>query len=325
MGMGAAVFGLVHIAELHFAEQPYPPGRMSSGGLCAHDSGACRALSNTMQLLRAEAQRGLLLVAGNLTASGTQSEFATALTYLRGMWRTSWLYGLGLARAVDDVYAVPGTRDHLHTCSSGLPNLAIHNPYFPSSNGRSYWFSSIVCHGIQLQLIGLDSSESRTNLWLTQGRIDPKALTQLATSIGNANVQAQGRNLAPVRVVMLNHSALASDPGDRLDLPSQDALDDFVTANKIHFVLTGHEGQPHVPRMDPGAAGGIAPNNVELRAGITLQHRLGGVGNTFLFHTIENDGTKLAPQPRWKTRCYQRVNASGPFAHVPSMDYVVAL
>jgi 3',5'-cyclic AMP phosphodiesterase CpdA len=181
------LIALVHISDLHFAHEWFSRAQRTPtnvnptqsiiptpGGLGAHDIGACEDLENALQGIAAtwkvqnkRPDFKLLVVTGDLTVCGDDSEFVLALTYLRETIVDAWRSGIGLGKiGFDDVLVIPGNHDHWGGAyrflySGGTPP-SIHGTYFPTAANKTWWFREFArSTGPVLQLMGIDTCAGR--------------------------------------------------------------------------------------------------------------------------------------------------------------------
>jgi hypothetical protein len=341
------VFMIVYISDLHFAEELYPSwtrsGTLASKtpplrarlslfqGVFPHDVGACEELENEIKaLIRSRKPlNSLLVVSGDLTWTGDDSEFVMALTYLRGRLQRYWTGRLGLSPWIKETYAVPGNHDQWNSSRlRGIINPGgrispIHGIFFRGPSGQSWWHSSLVQNDVQLQLMGIDLCEPARLTLFARGYIDKASLTALDQEISKADTSAQKNSLRPVRVLVVHHSPEYTG-GLRwfkeIEPTSLGDLKQFCKTHDIHFVLTGHVHKEFVP-----APGTLHAAGTELRCGTTLQGAPRGKvpnpsGNVFLVHLLFTDGSLV----EWQTRVYQRAK-QGPFTEAKSQRYAVTL
>ena len=326
-------FLIFHISDLHFDREFYPrlnrltapvvprAPLVATQGFFPHDLGACEELENEIKAIKLarKPRRVLLIVSGDLTRKGDDSEFVTALTYLKSRFRRDWSGFIGLGPHVSEVFSIPGNHDHWrgsswHTVASGLS--PIHDIYFACLPGQLSWYQTLEEGGVQLQLIGIDSRDPSATTVAARGSLDINVLKALTTKINIADSDAKLKSLIPVRVLILHHSPEyrgSSRWVHELDVKSRNELDIFCNTNKIHFVLTGHVHEPIV------RSGTIKHTyGMELRCGTTLQgapigNLPGKLGNIFLLHTISGSSGNV----NWTSELYQRASF-GPFTDAPT-------
>ena len=302
-------------------------------GLYPHDLGACEDLSIRIRELVHDLKpsQPVLLVTGDLTTRGAASEFALALTYLRGELYQSWSTTLGLLGPFSKTFMIPGNHDHWNGSVTGAvfhhgaTTSAVHGTYFVGPFGQPWWHETLEQQGIQLQLMGLDSCSRSTFQVAARGYIDLNSLSDLANRITMAEQRAAARGLRSIRVLLIHHSPSYQAKRSfrwfkEMDPSSCQALEDFCKAHRIHFVLTGHVHTPFVPSPRTQHSWGT-----ELRCGTTLQGApLGKLpspnGNVFLTHALWLQDTT----PHWRTSVYQRRYQLG-FRENTSLRYEITL
>lgn len=340
-------FMIVHISDLHFAAELSPSWTRSTAplmrqtpplyarlplsiGMFPHDVGACEELENEIKTLvrNKKPRKTLLVVSGDLTWTGDDSEFVMALTYLRGRLQRDWSGGLGLSPWIRETFTLPGNHDHWNSSTlRGIVNprgrtSRIHGIYFRGPSGQSWWHESLEEGDVQLQLMGIDSSEPARVSLFARGYIDPASLTALEQEIIKADKLANQR-LRPVRVLVVHHSPIYTGGfrwANEMEPTSRQDLNQFCRTSGIHFVLTGHVHEPLIPPQGTALTPGM-----ELRCGTTLQGAPRGKlptssNNVFLVHLLHMDGSLV----EWRTELYQRA-LQGSFKESKSQRFQVTL
>ncbi len=346
-------FVLYHVSDVHFGSAFYPPTtsvgplarqhrrlwraggtlqRHVHQGFYPHSVDSCEKLDEAIKDINRtfRPRRRILVASGDLTATGSDSEFVNALSYLHGRIVRFRDPGgsIGLGYQVDNRLEVPGNHDHWnatrwsflkHIGSAASP---LYGTYFRVDKAIqvhggptpvSAWLEDFAQDGVQLQLMGLDSLAGSTKRSVARGYIHNDDLEYLKKRVAAADADAVAQQLFPVRVLVVHHSLKfskhpASSPvpfskiTHAIDPQSLSALIDFLHDAGTHFVLTGHV---HTPLISQGPKSPQPP--VELRCGTTLQGAPRGrmpspYGNVLLAHFI----WKGNPGAQWETRMYQR-------------------
>ncbi len=325
---------LAHISDLHFgsrwftnSSRPYPSVNPPGGagaikGFRSHDIAACDDLEAALgrefnAWLGMNVRLRLLLVTGDLTTVGEDSEFANALTFVHGTMRERWQSSVGLGKlAFDDRHAVPGNHDHWGGSRASAARYAwtpqIHGTYFQTTGTRRTWFRDYDVPGepIVLQLMGIDTCTAQNGHWFATGHIDPADLFELAQDIQDSNIRFAGRSI--LRILLAHHGlSLTGQRPTRashcLDPGSERELTKFMGNWNVHRVLTGHL---HNPEISPQLTN--PPNSGhELRCGTTLQYAKSG-RQTFLTHLASLNVTGM----QLTSTVHQRTVAGG-FAPEP--------
>jgi len=322
-------FMIFHISDLHFGGELYPQWMREDAplvkagpplytyiplvreivtGLYPHDPSACMELENLIanQILERQPGRVLLVVSGDLTALGFDSEFAIALSYLRSRLQTSWSDSLGLGGLGMETLVVAGNHDHAlgskrsHIVQHAAP---LYGQYLPNERA---WLRAYTHGSLRLEVAGLDTCGSERNQLLARGRLDRVSLGVLNAALSKtaeASKNAAKGTKKPLRLLVCHHSPSSSSwttaPG------SANQIKKLCDTHDIHFVLCGHTHDIAVP-----ASGSTHQMGTELRCGTTLQGSPPNCvpnkdGNTLLIHSIW--GSEGADGVIWRTVPYQRL------------------
>jgi hypothetical protein len=298
---------IFHISDLHFSREPLPPltrGTSAVGhrvrfgipGQLPHDPNVLddleRSIERLIQQHRPGANRGwdkrILVVSGDLTVCGDDSEFSVALTAIQGTLAIDATKAIALGRLFDDLLLVPGNHDHwkaraLSAWAFQHGHSPIHGKYFlgdPPS--QTHWYRGISGGGVHLQIAGVDSSSASGLNLLARGQLPQGWDYALLQSFNNDPNRRGGR----VARFLVTHHSLDHQPGfngaaHRFRSSDERDLLQFAQSAGLHVVLTGHLHEPHVTSQD-----------IEMRCGTTLQGTLFGRmparhGWTYLLHELE--------------------------------------
>jgi predicted phosphodiesterase len=300
-------FLIIHISDLHIGREWYPAPALLRGAF-AHDPGLCAELQTEVVALisRRAARAALVVVSGDLTTLGSHSEFVMALTFLRSRIQESWHLGVGLGPYEIQVLAVPGNHDHAQDTSwSHLAQRADPSVYTSFLPLGKEWLKTFRDGGLCLEILGIDSCGSKNLQVFAQGGIDPGSLTKLTNELRvAASIPAQAR----LRLLICHHSPGSLTFGAFHPI-SAGLVQAFCARERIHFVLTGHTHDHHLP-----APRTVHTMGMELRCGTTLQgappNKIPNppFGNTFLVHSIWHQ----LPVVVWRSELFQRVVQTRP-------------
>lgn len=339
---------LVHLSDLHFGDEMYP--LLGSGNqkpttpntskflknvplvsaVYGHDLSALDHLEIRIDQLADDRNWGedaKLVITGDLTAQGHDSEFALSQTYVRSRFATNRRVKFGLEQVLesDEILSVPGNHDHwegkyplkyLKAGSPG-PNPDIYPEYFTASDGNSGWWWHRVeeLDGLRVQLMGIDSSAENGNRTWARGKLDSNALDELEQCISEADEEA---NEEDVKVLAVHHSPSSEDNFLKFEDNSAQKLEEFCQNQGIDVLLTGHVHEPLIPGVCNPTDDTPIGFATELRTGTSVQGSPPGEGpdrgQCFLVHTIE-----LADEPgwtsSWKVELFER---SGTGDYIPT-------
>lgn len=295
---------IVHVSDLHFGKSLLQPPSIIQG-LNSHDAAAC--MDFQAALLRLVATRAprmaLVVVSGDLSATGDADEFPLALTWLHSRIFCTRGLSIGLGGVAVTTLAVPGNHDHwrslLNVVGQHEPAVEIFGPYFDAPE-RLHVFEE---RGVQLQVACLDSCGGGVRL-VARGSVEQKQLDKLSSDIQGANQRAQRHEFRVARMLVMHHPP-GLIPGilgvtHRLDADSRARVAEFCETNKIHTVLTGHVHEPHLP-----PSSGPFVFGTEFRCGTTFQGPAlpdESAYNTFLVHSL----VESSPQLAWQTELFHR-------------------
>jgi hypothetical protein len=314
---------LFHLSDLHIGTALMPsPDEFHKyrAGFNTHDF----RLLQPLELALAHARRRLqmhpsepmeVVISGDLTQSGTDNDYATAMALLHERWR--WRFGederwLGFGWPRGHVHTVPGNHDHWR--HARFPTA------FSRELARSWfeptpWRHVIRSRGgtIELELYGVDSnsgledpaSPGKPNPF-AGGEVSTFEIEELKRRLQSADAASATDGPAVLRAIVCHHAF--SPAGWWLDAKplrqrSRDKLCGLALEFGIAAVLTGHthefkvEDWPH--KTDLGSC-----VLKELRCGTTLQGQVGEMGRqSFLVHRIERLAGSLTC--RWTAWRYQ--------------------
>lgn len=323
---------VVHLSDLHFAREPLPrisrvggvvttPG-FALWGQRPHDPAVLDELYASLLKLRfvhdpnrtgcsEPWHKMILVISGDLTVIGDDSEFANALTALTGRLSVDATKLIDIASLFDEILMVPGNHDHfrgravLGAVYQTSPS-PIHAKYFPmdrQSPAAQLWVRNVTdTQGVSIAIGGVDSTAGPSTTYFAQGTFPAGWDHDLARLFQSTNTS--------FRVLMTHHSW---DAGSSLQgalhrfTPQAEAeLVQFISDNGVDLLLTGHL---HAPLVDPGT--------IERRCGTTLQSCSPTktpcpLGWTFLVHEFD-----VSPAQRSITSTvYSRTILSGGFVRL---------
>lgn len=295
--------GFCHVSDCHFGPIPANyvyPAVSGLTGQPAHDVGLCKGLSLALEDARdlvedlPEDESFAIVLSGDLTACGAETEYAVGHSFFRSRWRlrredpspVETEVGLGLSPA--NYANVPGNHDHWLGKSwfkSPGFNARLVPRHFRQSPWCKTWRS--LHGGVCLELYGLDSNAAvRGQNHLARGRIEATHLQALERKL---KARSKPRDPLRVRAVVVHHS-LAYTSGlfhaKKLDPTSRDELRRICAENECVAILTGHTHDfYHHPAPVTLPTGQRTVH--ELRCATTLQGPPKSGKQGFLFHRIE--------------------------------------
>ncbi|MGH9318088.1 MAG: metallophosphoesterase family protein, partial [Thermoanaerobaculia bacterium] len=212
-----------------------------------------------------DAEGAQLLVTGDVTTVGKETQFTMAERYLAAFVAPPDANYWGLAAADWGERAVSGNHDHWPglACVWGPPTRGL-NDTFPA---RPFVGAPIqLSTGQRLRFIGIDTDADvrpfGIQRFLARGSFCSQ-LTEAATSMEIPDPNE-------VRVLLLHHSRAWPGKTLRMETASRDALDDFLCEQDIAVMLCGHTHVPHVQPFSLTRTGRTI-EILEARAGTTTQ------------------------------------------------------
>lgn len=334
------LFRLVHISDLHFGGEIQPrrstPGRVAAASLLppppvpngwsTHELAACEDLVVYLKNLRRSlgAPRWGLVISGDLTITGDDSEFSLAQTFFKREIQPSiQAMGVGcgeLGFAFDR--SVPGNHDHWRGSRAATAGVLasrrpIHGRYVDSHRGADWWSHVEIVGGTRdtfaLHLLGLDSFSQNTHNLLARGSIDPASLHAIEAECRQVN---QDHHAVPILRVLVLHHSLAPPHGSlaqqlnyaahQLDSNSEHQLRQTIQRCDIRALLTGHLHHHHLPSAhDPIK---------EFRAGTAFQWQGRSApvgqrtGHSVLVHTLSSGSGGVF---QWQVAVVERLHGRG--------------
>jgi len=232
----------------------------------------------------------ILVTSGDLTATGSDSEFALAMTFLRSQLHVDRGPPLGLGGLFDEqsVHAVPGNHDHwagrFGSALGAGTNTAIYRTWF----GSHCWHVPYEKGGLVLQLMGIDTCGDGPRL-AADGQVDASHLDTLQGRIDDARQIWPQQHYRHVNVLVMHHPARSYKAHHSLDQKSIDHIEDFCRSNRVAAILSGHTHRSEAPQ-----SGDVAKQVLRLECGTTMQSSTVGhtrrSGQVFLAHVLEADG-----------------------------------
>jgi Calcineurin-like phosphoesterase len=293
----------MQVSDLHFAgplqRRLYDPIAHKFpyfDGLVGHDPAVLGYVQATYEQLGATEPDLELIVTGDLTAQGIDSEFDDAIEYLGSKRALFPFDGLGAADWL--VRSVPGNHDHWPGkpfAFLGGPNARV-GALFPQD--ASITPSMTLPNGKQLVFLLLNG-DADVGPW-SWGRA--LARGSFASAVHKMKGLLAHRNAADeVRVLLLHHSV--QYPGGvpiyvpflanlvrplTIDDASRTAIEALIATHGVRVVLTGHVHDPFFVGDLHAAQGGAALNAMEARCGTTTQRARHAL-NALFVHRIEQD------------------------------------
>jgi len=284
---------LAHISDLHFGEVlannqfsfrskvlHYPP----------HDFTLCLDFPNALEYIRvnlldlADEETINLVLSGDMTTTGIETEFAVAHAFLRSRLR---IKREGLSRyagcSITDgqMGAVPGNHDHFNGLQFMSRPRAYTASVFPDQFRPTPWVKEwrSLSGKFVLEIHGIDSNSGlppkRTNL-RAKGSFSTTELDLLEENLKKSVNRSVEPGTIRVRALVTHHSLMYAGVGAAfgsvaLEDASRDRLLEIAANYKIPVIMTGHthdsNDHPH-PVTDPD---GILSEVWELRSATTFQ------------------------------------------------------
>jgi 3',5'-cyclic AMP phosphodiesterase CpdA len=290
---------LAHISDLHFGSRILNDRFTGIPHRIGHDKVLALGLMTALEDLPVHSQINdpiNVVVSGDLTRAGSESEFAVAHTLLRSTARLTQVAPpdfLGYSIADDQFASVPGNHDQYGAGFMATQNPAVTGVHFEVTPWHRRFIDSN--DQVTLDLFGIDTNSGfilvpQGGNVLAWGGISSQQFTQLENLL-IANLPVQGRT---VRALMMHHS-LSYRSGTVGALVWMSALLPFsklrlerICANHgIAAILTGHTHTMLCKQLQARTTGGTQRTFWELRSWSTL------VGprkiNGFLAHEISNN------------------------------------
>jgi 3',5'-cyclic AMP phosphodiesterase CpdA len=309
---------IIHISDLHFgsilANNQFPV----IGGWAAHDFRLCRGLPLTMEYIRAtllelgDADEIRVVASGDLTATGTQQEFAVAHSYLRSRLRLRRPppgRETGLVLADNEIAAVPGNHDHWDGKTLPRPT-AYTKSIFPRYFRKTPWMKAWVSLGgaLELEVYGIDSNsgfEHKKTNFRAKGEFSGHELQILEQLLKESDLHRPPHGTSRVRALVTHHSLTYTGrfPGIiSLEDSSRDRIVKLAAEYKIGAILTGHTHESNFHKFTVHVTNPPLTRDVwELRAATTFQGPSGPNKQGFWCHLIRTD----AGGPFWTAWRFQ--------------------
>jgi len=275
---------LVHVSDVHFgdlslAEQEPLDAEVRHwwrhharfDGFHGHHHAALVHLRQRMVELRRtldtnEALR--LVVTGDVTAFGAPMQFQLARQYIEDAIALGQGNRLGLELADGLELAIPGNHDHwpgdrtiFGEETAGLGHLFPRRPFVAAP--------IVLPGGVKVVVAGIDS-DADTRPWgparfMARGHFCSQ-LRELAPMLGEGRADE-------IRVLLVHHSRMHTTTFsvEMMGSESADALDEFMRAQDVAVLLTGHVHQAEGDVWSIGDGRGRQWNVLEARCGTTTQ------------------------------------------------------
>lgn len=310
---------IVHISDLHFSD------RMTNNqfgwfeGYRPHDVQLCKGLTNVVEHIKylwdlQEGESPRLIVTGDLTSSGRESEFAVAHSFIMSRWRLQ-LAGpekwAGQHVSEGDLATVPGNHDHWfgRRVPPSAYNGGIIEDHFERTPWRKVWASS--GGGFELEIFGVDSNSGLAGQWQNWpaiGRIQKEELNELEWRLEESDRTHSPKSVRRVRAILTHHS-LSYRGGlpkrifsvCELEEESRDRLLEIAAKYKVAAILTGHIHDAYHHDF-PVRIDGEERIVRELRSPSTLQGPASKVNAGFLAHRLWLDQNGALEWTVWHYR-----------------------
>jgi 3',5'-cyclic AMP phosphodiesterase CpdA len=288
-----------HISDLHFGKVLANNGAGAVPHQWPHSLQLCRALPAALADARVVAKAGRdaivrVVVSGDLTVSGSASEFAVAHSYLRSRPRLRRLKVggfMGLGMSDEDLLTVPGNHDHWggNRLWPMVPaySAAIFPSHFRDTPFLKRWTSADG--SVELELYGVDSNSGLANQAhnvAARGEISSRELRELERRLAASSQQRRSQRV--VRAIVCHHSLLytGGKAGTRdLDPQSRKTLLELAGKYGVSAILTGHTHDLHWAGIRTMDANQRVRDVVEYRSGATLPFKQ--KQNGFWLHKID--------------------------------------
>ena len=336
MATDQVLLNLLHISDLHFGDMPQLTAELPRlikcplfDGQLGHHYRACSALHDFYKRLWDSDPRCQVIVTGDITASGAETQFDWAHVYLGAPTGTP-NFGLGLGLPNWPDISISGNHDQWPGTNGifGRPTAGL-KKYFKQQ------FPIVapllgIGRGLALRFLFIDTD---ADVW-------PFGTDRLfARGDFVSQLIALGKKIpqsAPdeIRILVMHHSLMPESPDPAVTTPqrrmaitsgTRKVLDNFLVDYGIKIVLSGHL---HVPRLTRyRASNGIEATTVlEARCGTTTQRdefpyelveqipadrRL--PPNTLIVHTVLERSSSVVWRSEifWRNRTGRFVNTSG--------------
>jgi 3',5'-cyclic AMP phosphodiesterase CpdA len=289
---------LAHISDLHFGSRILNDRFHGIPHRIGHDKVLAFGLMNALENLPMDCQTNEpvnVLVSGDLTRVGDESEFAVGHTLLRSTVRLTQVPPpdfLGYSIADDQFASVPGNHDQYGAGFMAALNPALTGIHFEITPWHRQFTDP--SGDVILDLFGIDTNSGvipapQGGNLLAWGAISSQQLTDLEALL-NDNPPVPGRT---VRALLMHHSLSYFGGGvgsliwtGAILPPSRTKLRRICADHRIAAILTGHTHTMLCKRLPARASNGAPHTFWELRSWSTL------VGprkiNGFLAHKISN-------------------------------------
>jgi 3',5'-cyclic AMP phosphodiesterase CpdA len=308
----------MHISDLHIGERlrwlgsfgPRAAGRHSYKRPTdrGHDERVAGDLANEWLALTNAQPATTAAITGDLSRSGTGTQFGLAHRYAHALWladaQVPLLIGLGAGgtRAL----TIPGNHDFWGGISLGplVWRKVLEDHFWPPP--WLHVLEDTAGNPFEVHLVGLDSCSGLRTLSPHQvaatGAIDPNQLADAEALLAAEQQRAAARQRYAVRVVLVHHPPDIQTPLSRQDFET------WLVKCQVQAILTGHTHVPahhYLPK---------APHCFELRCGTTLQAGTynmlpGPKPNHFYLHKLRWTGPNK-PLVQWQSLEYWHTGAN---------------
>lgn len=295
---------MAHVSDLHigreFAPKRFPPRNPFAQ---IHDINLAVGLTRTLDLIRMSVSGNAdlrVVMSGDLTATGSVQDFATAQTFMRGRWfRDAGPPEAGLVLDPATLAMVEGNHDQWGGVMLGNLHGVMPRAYvslanqFDRSPWRKVWRSR--SGRVELELFGLDSNAGRRGRNpLARGGLADTDLDALERALKR---RAPSTGAVRVKAIVVHHSPSHRGLSLTLERRSRERLVRLAGDHGVCAILCGHA---HTAlRATLRSTSGS--QTYELRAPTTLQGPADKTIPGFLLHRITLDTIR---QATWTTQLY---------------------
>jgi 3',5'-cyclic AMP phosphodiesterase CpdA len=243
---GSRLLTLLHISDLHLAvPTPSQGGKPPKlwrhskifDGLLGHNEDALEDLEAIAIQLKRERSR--LLVTGDLTSCGRDTEFALAAQFLQDKINLAGGRSTGLQVKDALLHAIPGNHDQWSGVASplgpGKRDLSGVFPDMPIKPIRIY-----LKKGRWLTILGIDS-DADIQTW-SDDRV--RARGEFMSQINTLSTSTKRCDRKEIRVLLVHHSPLHQGELLSVKAYSRGGLWNLVKQRGISVILTGHVHAP---------------------------------------------------------------------------------
>lgn len=320
----------IQISDLHIGEIDPTSGnsalsrvatRLASNfshldGLLGHHSRGLEELADFVSNNKPSQGQFRLIVTGDMSRRGANTELALARQYLLGHIDLTPPHGnnVGLGLQPHELMCIPGNHDHWGGSWQPISGNPSNYQAYITHHATPYVDSMPLSNGRKVVFVGINSDR---DVW-SFGIKRFMAVGSFRNELKDAKLALPTNRHDDIRICLIHHSLSVRTRTLRMDKASRMALLNYLQAHKFNAVLTGHT---HVFSL-PTTPGGSAHAFEELRSGTTTQYDqvppdwvtvTGSLpsrnwpANTLLRHQIWGTPGKTI----WETQAYARFQGSG--------------